>query len=78
MEAPSDQKRRLQAVLFPEQLRYQLCEFGTAVTCLAFSQLQKISGSPDGMASQSMPSWNQIAAFLRTMRELQESLGFAA
>jgi hypothetical protein len=30
------------------------------------------------MASPSIPSWNQIAEFLDTMRKLKEATGFAA
>jgi hypothetical protein len=33
---------------------------------------------PLGMASPSVLSWNQIAAFLESMRQLRESVGFAA
>jgi hypothetical protein len=77
-EATSEQNRRLQAVFFPKKLRFANGELGTAVTCMAFSQLRSISTSNDGMASQSLPSWNQIVDFLRQMRDLQESAGFAA
>ena len=30
------------------------------------------------LASQSIPSWNQIASFLESMRQLRDSSGFAA
>jgi hypothetical protein len=33
---------------------------------------------PFEMASPSIPSWNQIAAFLESMRQLRDSSGFAA
>ena len=39
MEASLEQKQRLQHVFFPEGLRFDGQEFGTAVTCLAFKQL---------------------------------------
>ena len=39
MEASLDQKQRLQTVFFPEGLRFDGEEFGTAITCLAFKQL---------------------------------------
>jgi hypothetical protein len=32
----------------------------------------------NAMASQALPSWNQIARFLETMRLLRDSVGFAA
>ena len=35
------QKQRLQQVLFPEGLRFDGDEFGTAVTCLAFTKLDE-------------------------------------
>ncbi len=38
-EASLDQKQRLQQVLFPEGLVFDGERFGTAVTCLAFSDL---------------------------------------
>ena len=35
-----DQKQRLQKVLFPEGLKFDGREFGTAVTCLAFKEMR--------------------------------------
>lgn len=39
-----------------------------------------LSGIPTlkAVASQSIPSWNQIASFLESMRQLRDSSGFAA
>jgi len=33
---------------------------------------------PLTVASTSIPSWNQIAAFLQSMQRLRDSVGFAA
>ena len=51
MEASLDQKQRLQAVFFPEGLRFDGEGFGTAVTCLAFKQLGPDETVKHGMAS---------------------------
>jgi hypothetical protein len=53
MEAPIEQKTRLQRALFPEGLRLRDGRFGTAVTCMAFTQLRKLQdgirfGVPNG------------------------------
>lgn len=51
MELDLDQKQSLQRALFPEGLRFDGEKFGTAVTCLAFKQLD--DGTPkSGVASQ--------------------------
>ena len=51
MEASLDQKQRLQNVFFPEGLRFDGQEFGTAVTCLAFKQLPLEYATESSMAS---------------------------
>ena len=51
MELPLDQNRRLQKVLFPEGLKFDGTEFGTAVTCLAFKQLAAAEGEKSSLAS---------------------------
>ena len=78
MELASARKQQLQQILFPEGLRFDGEKFGTAVTCLAFKQLAESDGTESCMASPSIPSWNQIQAFLLQMAELQESVGSAA
>ena len=50
-EASAEQKQRLQSVLFPEGLRLRDGRFGTALTCLAFTQLAEIQTRESGMAS---------------------------
>ena len=58
VEAPAEQKRRLQEVLFPKGLRLKDGRFGTAVTCLAFKQLsgsgrhRKWFGVPNGIRTR--------------------------
>jgi len=58
---------------FPDGLIWNGTGFGTVVTCLAFKKIGDSGSGKSGMASQSIPSWNQIAAFLESMRQLQDS-----
>ena len=51
MELCLDQKQQLQQILFPEGLRFDGEQFGTAVTCLPFKALDENGGSNSGMAS---------------------------
>ncbi len=51
LEASADGKQRLQRALFPEGLRFRDGRFGTAVTCLAFTQLAEAGGDESRMAS---------------------------
>ena len=44
MEATAEQRPRLQRALFPEGLRLRDGRIGTAVTCMAFTQLEAIEG----------------------------------
>jgi hypothetical protein len=44
MELDLVQKRRLQQILFPEELRFDGEKFGTAVTCLPFKKLDGCVG----------------------------------
>jgi site-specific DNA recombinase len=50
-EASLDQRQRLQAVLFPEGLRYADGGFGTAVTCPIFNGLGPVSEVLNGLVS---------------------------
>jgi hypothetical protein len=50
-ESSHEQRQRLQRALFPEGLRFKDGGFGTAVTCLAFTRLQPISGQENALAS---------------------------
>lgn len=51
MEATIDQKVRLQRALFPEGLRLRDGKIGTAVTCIAFTQLRNIESGKSDLAS---------------------------
>ena len=51
MEATDEQRPRLQRALFPEGLRFRDGKIGTAVTCMAFTQLQTIAGDKQAVAS---------------------------
>ena len=78
MELSLDQRQQLQEVLFPEGLRFDGERFGTAATCLAFKQLAENGELKSGVASLSIPSWNQITGFLTSMRQLRDAVGFQA
>jgi hypothetical protein len=60
-------KPRFQRVLFPEGLVFDGESYRTATTCLAFSYLQGFSEGNSSLASQSIPSWNQIVGWLKEM-----------
>jgi hypothetical protein len=51
MEATIAQRARLQRALFPEGMRLRDGKTGTAVTCLAFTQLGGIEGHDSGVTS---------------------------
>lgn len=52
-ETVGDQRQRLQRALFPDGLRLRRDRrFGTAVTCLAFMQLQQNPEDRSGLASR--------------------------
>ena len=50
-EASLDQRQRLQQVFFPEGLRFDGEAFGTAVTCLAFSDFEALRPTGTDVAS---------------------------
>ena len=51
IELGLEQKQRLQHVLFPKGLQFDGVKFGTAVTCLAFKQLEPCAESRSELAS---------------------------
>jgi hypothetical protein len=53
-EASLEQRTRLQAVFFPKGLVFDGERFGTAATCLAFSELHRIPAAENGVASQGL------------------------
>ena len=68
--ATVEQRQRLHGALFPKGLTYDGENFGTGVTCVAFSQLQDQKNSKEGMASPrnnrdrglSLPPLAEVAA----------------
>jgi hypothetical protein len=64
-EASRDQKQRLPGVLFPSGITYDGGAFGTAGTSLPFTMLDAIAAPKDDEASLTLPSWNQLLAWLR-------------
>ena len=51
MELGTDQKQQFKQVMFPEGLQFDGEKFGTAVTCLAFKQLDEQIRAESGVAS---------------------------
>lgn len=49
--APTEQKQRLQRVLFPEGVTYSDGKYRTAVTCLLFSGMQMTNGKKEGLVA---------------------------
>jgi hypothetical protein len=58
-DAAAEQRQRLHVALFPQGLRMRDGRFGTAVTCLAFSEFGEIRTANSGMASPTgvVPEW---------------------
>lgn len=61
MELGLEQKQQLQRVLLPEGLQFDGERFGTAVTCLAFKQLEKSTEPRSEVASPSIPRSGDLA-----------------
>src|SRR5437764_8366906 len=49
--APSEQKQRLQQVLFPEGVTYSEGKYRTATTCLLFSGMQSSTLKKEGLVA---------------------------
>ena len=76
--ASANDRRALQQALFPSGLSWGPNGFGTAVTCLAFNALPFSKVEETKVASPGILSWNQIALFLESMRQLRDPAGVAA
>jgi hypothetical protein len=61
-------------VLFPEGLVLEGESYRTPPTCIAFRYLQGISEGKSSLASQSIPTWNQIISWLTEMESLRKLL----
>jgi len=72
IQCSADQKQNFQRVLFPNGLVFDGESYRTAPTCIAFSYLQDISEGKSNLASQSIPSWNQIISWLKEMETLRQ------
>jgi hypothetical protein len=49
--APSEQKQRLQQVLFPEGVTYSDGNYRTGITCMLFSGMQANSAQKEGLVA---------------------------
>ena len=50
-QATPDERQRLQRAIFPTGLRFRNGAFGSAITCLAFMQIEADASTESGMAS---------------------------
>ena len=64
----------MQKVLFSEGLAYEGEAFRTPVTCLFFRGLERSERKEYEVVAHSIPSWNQIGAWLRELNLLQSGL----
>jgi hypothetical protein len=76
--SPSEQKQRLQQVLFPEGLTYSEGRYRTNVTCLLFSGMPMQALKKEGLVDQTVSSWNQTVSWLQEMDSLRREGCLAA
>jgi hypothetical protein len=72
---PADISGRLDDWIVPLPIG---ASYSLQLTCLAFATLAITRHQKSGVASPSIPSWNQIVSFLESLRQLRESSGFVA
>ena len=67
-----EQRQRFQQLFFPEGIAFDGNGFdGTAVTAPVFNNLRPIENGNDGVVDQNRASWNQMAAWLKSLDGLQ-------
>ena len=71
IQCSPDQKQRFQRVLFPNPLVFHGESYRTAETC-SFQLPRGLSEGNSSLASQSIPSWNQIIDWLKEMEMLRQ------
>jgi len=72
VQASLDQRQRFQQLFFPEGIAFDGNGFvGTAVTAPAFNYLRPIGTANEGLVDQNRASWNQMAAWLKSLDGLQ-------
>lgn len=72
-EVSSEQKQRLQTVLFPKGVTFVNGEFGTTETSPLFSLLLNSEAEKSSLATLTLTSWNQLVASLREFHLLKDS-----
>lgn len=70
-----EERMRLQTVLFPSGLTWDMEHFSTPVSCLAFFELPALDERLTGMVDHMQPKWNRVKDWLV---HLQQHLGRAA
>ncbi len=74
VQASLDQRQRLQQLFFPQGVAFDGNGFvGTAVTAPAFSYLRPIEVGKERMVALTFASWNQIARWLKQLKELKRA-----
>jgi hypothetical protein len=76
--APTEQKQRLQQVLFPKDVNYLDGKFRTSATCLLFNGMQINEVKNSGLVAQTVFSWNHIIQGLTQMDLLRREGLFRA
>ena len=71
IQCSADQKQNFQRLLFPKGLVFEGESYRTATTCIAFIYFQGISEGKSNLASQSIPTRNQIIAWFKEMETLR-------
>jgi hypothetical protein len=72
IQCSTDQKQTFQRVLFSKGLVFDGKSYRTVPTCIAFRYLEEISSGASSLASQSIPSWNQIISWLKELERLRQ------
>jgi hypothetical protein len=72
-----DQKQRFQKVLFPEGLTFKAGKFGTAVTCIFFSMLQRVGSEKTNLASPMDSMLNSLIQGIQEIYSFRELVPLA-
>jgi hypothetical protein len=74
VQASLDQRQRLQQLFFADGIAFDGNRFvRTGVTAPAFSYLRETQTRNEGLVDQAGDRWNQIAAWLRRLREFRSA-----
>jgi len=69
-----DQKQGFRQIVFPDGLEFDGQKFGTATTGRLFSYFQALQSEKGDLVARTVPSWNQIGAWLRELDQLNQDV----